>query len=132
MEVSCNKCDHTAIAEASNGYACPHCGNTEGFALSVEVTDTVGAHDSVRLKVKTDGDKKPYLKAWEGKDIHAETGEVREVSQVVDRRNGRYQKRVTGPSGEVIKDENKPLSEKDGGSAQRRYKPPRLRRRQSR
>lgn len=124
MEVACNRCGHTAIVETNNGYVCPQCGSTEDFSLSVEFADSVGVHDSVRLKAKTKGDKKPYLETWEGKSLHEASGELRDVFQVVDRRKKRYRKRVIGPTGEVIKDEDRPLSEKDGGSAQRRYKPP--------
>lgn len=124
MEVRCNNCEHSDITESYRDYVCPQCGSSTGFTLRVETADSGNLHDSVRIKAKADGEKRPYLEQWEGKDLHVASGEVRDVFQKTDRRGKRFLKRVIRPTGEVIKDEDIPLFEKDGGSAQRRYKPP--------
>ncbi|WP_426997272.1 hypothetical protein [Pseudarthrobacter sp. N5] len=86
----------------------------------MEINDTLGVHDGIRYMVKSKGEKRPYIEARSGADLFEDTGEFREITQVVDRRNGRYIKRVVGTDGEIVKDVDLPLRHHDGGSAQRR------------
>lgn len=120
MEIQCNECRHVETVESGEGYVCPTCGNSNGFTMHVLIDEMLGIHDAVRFKSKSEGEERPYVEAHLGAGLHQDSGEFREVTQVVDRRNHTYEKKVVRPNGEVVKDVKVPLDEHDGGSAQRR------------
>ncbi|MET3937163.1 hypothetical protein [Arthrobacter sp. OAP107] len=120
MEIQCNACKHVETVELCDGYVCPECGSMQGFTMRVVINETLGIHESIRYKGKSEGEKRPYVEVHLGADLHEDSGEFREVTQVVDRRNNLYKKKVVRPIGEVVKDVEGPLIGHDGGSAQRR------------
>ncbi|MDQ0690939.1 hypothetical protein QF047_001899 [Arthrobacter sp. W4I7] len=120
MEIQCNACKYVETVESGEGYVCPECGSTDGFTMRVMIDETLGIHEGIRYKGKSEGDKRPFVEAHLGADLHEDSGEFREITQVVDRKNELYEKNVVRPNGEVVKDVKGPLKEHDGGSAQRR------------
>lgn len=118
--IQCQQCGQIDEAEYSPGYTCPSCGNTEGFDIQVSIHDSGTIYENVRVVEKELGAKKPSVDAWSGHDLHEDSGEYRDVEQVVDRKNNRYRKRVIRPTGEIVKDIDGPLTGHDGGSAHRR------------
>lgn len=97
---------------------CPHCG-AKGIDFQVQLSDTVEVREMIGLKSKRQGDKKPFIETKTGDDLHRKSGRWMKLERHIDRENDHYHEKVTNPeTGEVIHENDEPLSEHQGhGSA---------------
>ena len=88
----------------------------------MELTVTVTQRADVRYAAKHRGGGKPFITGRSGNEIFRNTGRLHFIEQVVDRLCNLYRKRITDvATGQVIRDEEVPLSEHQGfGSAKQR------------
>jgi len=72
-----------------------------------------------RFRHRSPGRENYDIQHIEGDDLHKSTGKWNWLSWVIDRVNDRYRKLIIdGETGEIIRDDDKPLSEhRDHGSA---------------
>lgn len=135
MVVKCKNCQSVLLESDEIGFAdeerqriqpCPNCGQI-GLHVEAMVSETgIKLYDSVGIKAKRPGLKKPLYEAKLGASQSTATGEWNQVTQIVDRTNTThdvpwYTKRVETKDGEVLRDVSHPLSEHTGrGSAKKK------------
>ena len=97
-----------------------------GRKVLVEVSDTIEIHDSVAIKARREGERKPFREGKYGDDLHRGSGKWNHREMTVDREGDRYTERVVdGETGETIHEVDEPLSEHRGhGGAKQRDDPP--------
>lgn len=90
--------------------------------VGITLTDTaVTIHESLAVKAKSPGERKPFLESKQGDSYSTKRGRFMTLLQIVDRRNNRYRKLVADPeTGEVIRDVDERLTDHKGyGSAKK-------------
>jgi hypothetical protein len=118
--IECKACGYEADTTPTERYACPACGSSEGLHIAITLTDDAGAHDSLRTKGH-DEDGHEFLDANTGDSFYRKDAEWHDVTQVVDRRAGRYRKKIIRKStGEVLRDEDVPLDQHEPTAVTRR------------
>jgi hypothetical protein len=119
---TCGNCGHALDESPSTPVEqrqpCPGCGSL-GRKVLIEVSDTITVHESVGLKVRHEGERRPFRLGKYGDSLHRLSGKWNRREMTVDRENDRYTERVIdGETGEVIHDVDEPLSDHRGhGSA---------------
>lgn len=118
----CNQCNFQ-LGEAYNlpeleRTPCSRCGSLSRV-LQINVSDTVGLHDQVRLRHKVPGRKKPQAEIVSGDDLHRDSGIWMKLSRVIDRGKNWYEEKIINPlTGEVAHHQSHPLDQHIGhGSA---------------
>lgn len=99
VKVTCSVCG-TVIDESSNileaeRKQCPACGSVSR-AYHVCVTDSITAHDGLRLKARHGPTGKPYLEAKVGEEVFRKNGKWVNRSVRVDRDNDKYSEVIEG------------------------------------
>lgn len=121
--VECGTCGHV-LDERTDGdpaarEPCPGCGGRSRL-VKVAVHDSVTLHSSIRLvhKGERPGVRGHRLLEVKSGDTPSADGTWADVTQVVDRVNRRYRKRVVKSDGAVVRDVDEPLEDHRGyGSA---------------
>jgi hypothetical protein len=100
---------------------CQRCGSTSR-AHSSHIHESLNAKDSLGLKLRRPGFKKPIYEEKAGPSLSTKTGQMNNRLMVVDRLGDRYRELVTDPrTGEVLHCADELLSEHRGhGSAKPR------------
>jgi hypothetical protein len=101
---------------------CAECGGSARIK-HLHIRDTVRVYGSLALKGKRPGEKRPFVKQKHGRDLHRDTGEVREVHRVIDRDNDRYTETIRSPTQGVVRSVDEPLREHRGHGAAKRHLP---------
>lgn len=106
----CTRCD---ILQDADAESCSQCGNALNARHNVEVTSTSNHHESLSIKHRKPGMKKPVFESVQGEFLQRDSGTWSTVEQVVDRRVSppRYRKRVTSADGTVHKNVDGLLSD---------------------
>jgi hypothetical protein len=118
--IECKACGHEVDAAPADRYVCPACGVSEGLHIAVTLTDSAGVHDSLRTQ-GYDENGREFLDAKSGDSYFRKDAEWHELTQVVDRRDRRYKKKIVRKStGEVLRDEDVRLEEHDPTAIKRR------------
>jgi hypothetical protein len=75
------------------------------------VNEEIVLHESIGMKGRHNGEKKPFIEQLGGADLCRKTGEWMEKSRVIDRDNDKYTEIVKDPkTGEVVYQCEEPLS----------------------
>ncbi len=115
----CLKCDATLYEPiGSMRVPCPACGELSRKFFR-EANEKVFFRDVMEMKGKHGGKGRPFFEAKTGDNFYFKEEKWNHLEQIVDRDNDLYIKIITDPeTGEVIRNERKPLSEHQGhGSA---------------
>lgn len=119
----CLKCD---LVQTGDSVVCSHCSGPLNRRVNINTSDSMEVHDSVQMKQRRPGIKKPLMESVQGDFYHRGSGTWSKIEQVVDRTINppRYRKRVIGADGKLYKDVDGLLSDqslhgpqKDGRSA---------------
>lgn len=97
---------------------CPDCGSTaRNYAKTFHAT--LNTRASLQVRGKEGGKGRPFVSLKAGANWFAETKRWHIIEQLVDRRSNRYKKRIVDEAtGEVLRDDDGPLTEHQGyGSA---------------
>jgi hypothetical protein len=91
------------------------------LTASIHCDVTVEAHMSARRRSTEKVSSGRYaVEEWFGEDLHRDSGEWRNRTRIVDRKNDRYREHIVSPDGTVVRDVEEPLSDHLGrGSARR-------------
>jgi hypothetical protein len=120
LHIECKTCGHKVDVAPAETYVCPACGASEGLNIDVTLADTVEAHDALRTK-GYDEHGKEFLDAKTGDNYFEKDADWHDVTQIVNRRENRYKKRVVSIStGEVLKDVDEPLDQHAPTAVKRR------------
>jgi hypothetical protein len=97
---------------------CPVC-KSKAVTFQVQLADTVTLHDTLGLKFKQPGEKKPVVEIKTGDDLHRKSGRWMKLDRRIDRKGNRYTEKVVDPkTGEVTHHCDEPLTDHRGhGSA---------------
>ncbi len=102
---------------------CPACGSVSR-AYNVLVTDSVTAHDGLRLKARHGPTGKPFLEAKVGEEVFRKNGKWVNRSVRVDRDRNEYSEIVEDKdTKEIVHQCDEPLSEHIGHGTARNKKP---------
>jgi len=122
--VTCNNCgklhDPSAVdlVMAGTRVPCTRCGS-EAVKVDVHVTDTITMRDSLDLKAKRPGMKRPFIEQRVGHEQRRDSGRWSKIRRVIDRENDRYIEHITDDDGNVVRDVDVPLSEHRGHGSDR-------------
>jgi hypothetical protein len=118
--IECKACGHEVDVAPAETYVCPECGDIEGLDIAVAIDDSALAHESLRTQ-GYDEHGKEFLDAKTGDNYFRKDEEWHDVTQIVDRRERRYRKKIIRKStGEVIRDEDVPLNQHEPTAVKRR------------
>lgn len=86
--------------------------------FDVHVTESIILRDSLSMKHKRPGKKKPIAESFSGSERRKSVGDYVNKERLIDRENDRYKERVVTEDGEVLRNVDEPLSAHHGrGSA---------------
>jgi hypothetical protein len=120
IHIECKACGHEVDAAPAETYVCPECGVSEGLDIALTLGDSAEMHESLRAQ-GYDEDGKEFLDAKTGDNYFRKDEEWHDVTQIVDRRERRYRKKIVRKStGEVIRDEDVPLNQHEPTAVKRR------------
>ena len=120
IHIECKTCGHEVDATPAEAYACPACGAIDGLDIAVTLDDGAEAHESIRTR-GYDEHGKEFLDAKTGDSYFRKDEECHDVTQIVNRRDERYRKKIVRKStGEVLRDEDVPLNEHEPTALKRR------------
>lgn len=89
--------------------------------LPIFVHDDINVHESVRLRDKQKGKKRPSKEVTSGLDFYRDTKEWRHIDRVIDWESNSYKETIMCPDGKIIRHCDEPLSEhRERGSAKRK------------
>lgn len=118
MAFSCSSC---GLPRSDAQVPCPGCGAGE-VTVTLDTGAATASGEALVVLEKGEGKKRlrRLRKIWE--EIFRKTGRLHLLDQEVDPAKDRYRKRIVDTeTGEVLRNEDKPLSEHQGhGSAKRR------------
>jgi hypothetical protein len=81
---------------------CPECGSL-GRRYMIEVSETIEARESVGLKARHEGQRRPFRDGKYGDSLHRLTGKWNRRDMTIDREHDRYTERVVDEeTGETI------------------------------
>jgi hypothetical protein len=104
IEKVCRPCDLTQPPDA---IACERCGGPVNRKLDVTVTDDLPKlHESLKIKQKRPGVKKPLVEHLQGADFHRDSGTWRDRLHRIDRtvKPDRRTELIIGEDGTIYKD----------------------------
>jgi hypothetical protein len=119
VTVACGRCatvlDESQSLPPEERQPCANCGSVARHA-HVHVFDTgVEVHESVSIKAKRPGLKRPFREGKYGDSFHHDTGKWNERRMTIDREQNRYQERIVDPqTGRVLRDVDEPLDQHRG------------------
>jgi len=123
-EVACGRCGVSLDEDASllpeQRPPCPACGSiARSFYKAITATEEVRAGEG--YKVREADTTRPFIEGYDRPSLSRKTGRWMWKEMRIDRRNNRYQDRVTDPeTGEVVHEEDEPLTDHhQRGSAKR-------------
>jgi hypothetical protein len=120
LHIECKACGHQVDVAPAETYVCPDCGASEGLNIGVFLDDSVRAHDA-QVTRGCDERGKEFLEAKTGDSYFRKDAEWHDVTQIVNRRDNRYRKRVVRKSiCEVLRDEDVPLDQHEPTAVKRR------------
>jgi hypothetical protein len=120
LHIECKACGNEIDVAPAEVYVCPACGASEGLNIDVALADTVEVHEALRTK-GYDEQGKEFLDAKTGDSYFHKDAEWHDLTQIVNRRERRYRKKVVRKStGEVLRDEDMPLNEHEPTAVKRR------------
>ena len=120
IHIECKACGHKVDVAPAETYVCPACGASEGLHIDVTLADAVEAHDALRTK-GYDEQGKEFLDAKTGDSYFRKDEEWHDVTQIVNRRERRYRKKIVRKStGEVLRDEDVPLEQHEPRAVKRK------------
>jgi hypothetical protein len=120
IHIECKACGHEVDVTPAETYVCPACGASAGLNIEVTLTDSVEVHESLRTQ-GSDEQGKEFLDAKTGDSYFRKDEEWHDVTQIVNRREKRYRKKIVRKStGEVLRDEDVPLDEHEPTALKRR------------
>jgi len=98
--------------------ACPYCGSSRR-TVHVAISESAVARDGIGMKAKRPGERRPYVESRSVPSHSVRKGKLVHREQVIDRDNDLYYEKVTDyESGEIIHENEEPLSKHTGrGSA---------------
>ena len=82
--------------------------------FKVSVTEVMQLRDSLGMKIKSPGKKKPIVETVSGCVREDSTGALVEKERLLDRQNNRYRECVKRDNGNVIRDVDEPLNQRTG------------------
>ena len=90
----------------------------------IALSETLTFHESLSIKQRRPGVKKPLVEATEGDSYHRDSGTWSKLLQRIDRtvRPHRYTKKVVGEDGTVYKDVDVPLGDQSAHGLQGRVR----------
>src|SRR6266851_644473 len=100
------------IADAENvrRHPCPECGAT-ARRIEETISDTITFRESISIKAKSPGEKRPFMEEKAGDDLHRATGRWNKLTRLIDRRGDHYfEEIIDGETGETIRRVDEPLS----------------------
>jgi hypothetical protein len=115
---TCGSCgyvlDESPSTPVDERQPCTECGSL-GRTVHVEVSDTIEIHDSIAIKARHDGDRKPFREGKYGDSLHRDSGKWHRREMTVDREGSRYTERIVdGETGETIHEVDEPLTDHRG------------------
>jgi hypothetical protein len=120
IHIECKACGHEVDIAPAETYVCPERGAIDGLDIALTLDDSAEAHESLRTKAY-DEDGKKFLDSKTGDNYFRKDEEWHDLTQVVNRRENRYKKRVVRKStGEVLRDEDGPLDQHEPTAVKRR------------
>jgi hypothetical protein len=120
IHVECKACGYEGDSAPAEKYVCSACGASEGLDIDVLVADDIGVHEGLRTK-GYDEQGKEFLEAKTGDNYFRKDEEWHDVTQIVNRRERRYRKKIVRKStGEVLRDEDEPLDKHEPTAVKRR------------
>lgn len=127
VTVTCGECgadiDEPANTPEVERKQCPTCGSISRV-YSVRVTDSITAHDGLRLKARHSPKGKPFLEAKVGEEVFRKNGKWVKRSVRVDRDNDKYIEIVEDKeTKEIIHYHEEPLSKHTGHGTANGKKP---------
>jgi len=73
---------------------CANCGS-KSRSFHVTISDTITIHETLGIKGKRPGQKKPFIEQKVGDDLHRKTGLWMKLKRIIDRDNDSYQETVS-------------------------------------
>jgi hypothetical protein len=119
--VACGDCETILVDETpydKERAPCPVCESNRRHLL-MNLTDEIRCYESLCMKQKQAGIKKPVLEHFDGDDYTHRTGRYSKKTRIIDRKNDRYYEVVRDrDSGEILHECGESLSQHFGhGSA---------------
>ena len=117
--VECHSCrePHTPAAGdrivAGKRVACTRCGS-KNVKVKLRVAEMITIRDSLDLKARRPGFKRPVMEQRLGDDLHRASGRWRKIRRVFDRGNDRYIEHIVDDEGTTVRTIDVPLSEHRG------------------
>jgi hypothetical protein len=123
-EVTCGGCglslDESTHLFPEQRLPCPSCGSS-ARTFHKKFVVTVESRTGLGYKVREQGQQRPFIESYDRPSLSHKTGRWMRKVMRLDRRNNRYQDRVTDPeTGEIVHEEDELLTDHQGhGSAKR-------------
>lgn len=120
--VQCSQCEAPVEepSQVEDREPCPFCGSL-ARTFSMTVSDSIRLRESLALKVRRAGQRRPYVESKHGDDYYRATDEWRTVDRVINREADHYYEHIVSERGDVVRHVEEPLGQHRGhGSAKGR------------